>query len=207
MPVAMRPNNVVLNLPYFATVDKKATTNFLQIKKVLDNLFFNNITFTGNLVITGSLLITGDLDVGGNTTLGGTLHISGTTTVSGPTTFTSTVGFTNIVTFSNQVIFNSGPVSIDPTTDPGTSILSIINTWPETTLALGSTGPNPFIVCNSVFTVLFSGQIQTSSTNESTGAGAALLGANSPAITLTAPYRWLSFTTSDNSQVYIPAWK
>lgn len=41
----------------------------------------------------------------------------------------------------------------------------------------------------------------------STGAGTALLGANSPASTLTAPYTWLQFISSDGSTVYVPAWK
>lgn len=43
--------------------------------------------------------------------------------------------------------------------------------------------------------------------NESTGAGSALLGANSPAVTLTAPYTWLKVKTSDGSTGYIPIWK
>lgn len=51
------------------------------------------------------------------------------------------------------------------------------------------------------------GVITTASGNESTGAGSALLGANSPAATLTAPYKWIKFTTSDGSTVYIPCWK
>jgi hypothetical protein len=41
----------------------------------------------------------------------------------------------------------------------------------------------------------------------STGAGSALLGANSPAVTLTAPYTWATVTTSDGSTGYIPIWK
>jgi hypothetical protein len=40
-----------------------------------------------------------------------------------------------------------------------------------------------------------------------TGAGMALLGANSPATTLTAPYTWIQVTTSDGSTGYIPVWK
>lgn len=40
-----------------------------------------------------------------------------------------------------------------------------------------------------------------------TGAGSALLGANSPAVTLTAPYKWLTVQCSDGSTCYIPAWK
>lgn len=43
--------------------------------------------------------------------------------------------------------------------------------------------------------------------NESTGAGTALLGANSPAVTNTAPYTWIKMKTSDGSTVYIPVWK
>jgi hypothetical protein len=41
----------------------------------------------------------------------------------------------------------------------------------------------------------------------STGAGSSLLGANSPATTLTAPYTWISVITSDGSTGYIPCWK
>lgn len=40
-----------------------------------------------------------------------------------------------------------------------------------------------------------------------TGAGAAALGANCPASTVTAPYTWLKAKSSDGSAVYIPAWK
>jgi hypothetical protein len=43
--------------------------------------------------------------------------------------------------------------------------------------------------------------------NESTGAGAALLGTNSPATTLAAPYTWVTLKTSDGSTVYMPVWK
>ena len=40
-----------------------------------------------------------------------------------------------------------------------------------------------------------------------TGAGSALLGANSPASTNTAPYTWIQAQSSDGSTVYIPCWK
>ena len=43
--------------------------------------------------------------------------------------------------------------------------------------------------------------------NETTGAGTALLGTNSPATTNTAPYTWLTVITSDGSTCYIPLWK
>lgn len=39
------------------------------------------------------------------------------------------------------------------------------------------------------------------------GEGSALLGANCPATTLSAPYTWIPIHSSDNSICYIPAWK
>ncbi len=62
--------------------------------------------------------------------------------------------------------------------------------------------------------VVVSGQAQfattfknTNATYEVTGAGSATLGANCPAVTVTAPYKWLEIVMSDGSVVYIPAWK
>ena len=43
--------------------------------------------------------------------------------------------------------------------------------------------------------------------NNTTGAGSAALGANSPAITNTAPYTWIKMMSSDGSTVYVPCWK
>ena len=41
----------------------------------------------------------------------------------------------------------------------------------------------------------------------STGAGTALLGTNSPAGTLSAPYTWMTVITADGSTGFIPIWK
>lgn len=59
----------------------------------------------------------------------------------------------------------------------------------------------------TILTITSTGQIKTVAANEATGAGSAALGSNSPAATPTAPYTWLKFTSSDGSQVYVPAWK
>lgn len=59
----------------------------------------------------------------------------------------------------------------------------------------------------TVLSVGAQGAIYTASGNESTGAGTAALGTNSPATVLTAPYRWIRFITSDGTPVFIPAWK
>ena len=55
--------------------------------------------------------------------------------------------------------------------------------------------------------VSFTAQLKTAAANEATAAGAALLGANCPAVTLTTPYTWEKCTTSDGSQGYRPIWK
>ena len=43
--------------------------------------------------------------------------------------------------------------------------------------------------------------------NNTTGAGSAALGTNSPATTNTAPYTWFKMQAGDGSTVYVPAWK
>lgn len=57
-----------------------------------------------------------------------------------------------------------------------------------------------------VFSVDNAGQLQYYFGN-TTGAGTALLGTNSPAVTVSAPYTWLTMLSADGSTVYVPAWK
>lgn len=60
---------------------------------------------------------------------------------------------------------------------------------------------------NSDLTFATSGTGLVSFKNGSTGSGSAALGANSPAVTNTAPYTWLKLKSPDGSTVYVPAWK
>ena len=73
---------------------------------------------------------------------------------------------------------------------------------------LATTGTNASITLTPSGTgnVILSKIPRFNGTN-STGAGSSLLGANSPATTLTAPYTWISVITSDGSTAYIPCWK
>ena len=73
---------------------------------------------------------------------------------------------------------------------------------------LATTGTNASITLTPSGTgnVIMSKIPRFNGTN-STGAGSSLLGANSPATTLTAPYTWISVITSDGSTGYIPCWK
>jgi len=57
---------------------------------------------------------------------------------------------------------------------------------------------------STIFTI---NGIQKFAGTNSTGAGTALLGSNSPAVTNTAPYTWIRIVTSDGSTAFIPAWK
>ena len=83
---------------------------------------------------------------------------------------------------SDQVDANSGKISYNR----GTANLDIT---PRSTYATNLIGRLKFSITNS------------------TGAGSALLGTNSPAVTLTAPYTWITVTTSDGSTGYMPIWK
>ena len=83
---------------------------------------------------------------------------------------------------SDQVDANSGKISYNR----GTANLDIT---PRSTYATNLIGKLKFSITNS------------------TGAGSALLGTNCPAITLTAPYTWITVTTSDGSTGYMPIWK
>ena len=75
-------------------------------------------------------------------------------------------------------------------------------------VTLATTGTNASITLTPSGTgnVIMSKIPRFNGTN-STGAGSSLLGANSPATTLTAPYTWISVITSDGSTAYIPCWK
>ena len=59
----------------------------------------------------------------------------------------------------------------------------------------------------TVLSIDVGGQIRTAQRNEAEGSGNAGFGPNCPARSCAAPYKWLKFTTSDGSQVYVPAWK
>jgi hypothetical protein len=60
----------------------------------------------------------------------------------------------------------------------------------------------------AAWSIINTGQLRNQlAANEATGAGSALLGANCPATTASAPYTWLKIRSSDNSNVYIPVWK
>jgi len=57
---------------------------------------------------------------------------------------------------------------------------------------------------STIFTI---NGVQKFAGTNTTGAGTALLGANSPAVTNTAPYTWIRIVTSDGSTAFIPVWK
>ena len=60
---------------------------------------------------------------------------------------------------------------------------------------------------SSTSTILTLGGVIRFNGQNTTGAGSAALGSNSPATTNTAPYTWIRAVSSDGSTVYIPAWK
>lgn len=70
----------------------------------------------------------------------------------------------------------------------------------------GSATPGLALTIDSAKLATFAGIIKVS--GDTTGAGTTVgFGTNSPATTLTGPYTWLRFTSSDGSTVYCPAYK
>ncbi|MEI6282632.1 MAG: hypothetical protein WCP82_07940 [Alphaproteobacteria bacterium] len=110
-----------------------------------------------------------------------------------------------IYLFSSKVVFTNG-LTEDAVVEINSSGTS---TFKNTTATTGSTlvQVQRGAAQNSSSNVLsVDGTVKFGGSN-STGAGAAVLGANSPASTLTAPYTWIKAVSSDGSTVYIPAWK
>jgi hypothetical protein len=86
-----------------------------------------------------------------------------------------------------------------------------INTGPGQDIYIGYSGGNGAMMFygnsrNNLY-IRGDGQLQTSAQNEATGTGSAGLGANCPAVTPAAPYRWEKIMTTDGSQCWFPVWK
>jgi len=75
------------------------------------------------------------------------------------------------------------------------------------TLTGGITFGTDTYLFRSASGVLSIGALPKFAGTNTTGSGTALLGANSPAVTNTAPYTWIEAVSSDGSTVYLPAWK
>jgi len=76
----------------------------------------------------------------------------------------------------------------------------------QTTISTAGTNAGITLTTTGTGKVILSAIPRFNGTN-STGAGSSLLGANSPATTLTSPYTWISVITSDGSTAYVPCWK
>lgn len=93
------------------------------------------------------------------------------------------------------------------------AFITVNNASCPLTIATESTSSPIYFRTNSVVRVTVADTLITFATNpkfagtNTTGSGSALLGANSPATTNTAPYRWIQAQSSDGSTVYIPCWK
>lgn len=140
---------------------------------------------------------------------------------------TLTGGLANLITLTGGLTLTGGSIaspSLVLTTSNNESTINLVNTgvggkiWQLLSTGGGSgLGQGNLSIYDSTDAteiIRFSSTlitcqkpIATALAQESTGAGSALLGANSPAVTLAAPYKWIKFQTSDGSTVYVPAWK
>ena len=127
-----------------------------------------------------------------------TAYIAATTVYLGASTIISSVGNLGIGTTTPVYgldVAKSGASGTarfyDQTATTGATGVTI-------TRGAAQTGASTLLSVNGV--VAFTG-------DNTGGAGTALLGSNSPAVTNTAPYTWIKIRTADNSVAYIPAWK
>lgn len=191
-----------------APLSTTSTVMKVQDNATLANGFdFTNTTFTGFVIRTNGFAIkapAGDhiIEVGrqdGVASVPAIRFHSGTTLAGWDTMFLASggsgvagQGFLNLYTAQYSILGQS--TSFPPLlVNAITGQTADLTTWQVNSATL--------------FTIQASGRIKTAAANETTGAGSAVLGANSPAVTNTAPYKWLRFTTSDGSAVFVPAWK
>jgi hypothetical protein len=117
-------------------------------------------------------------------------------------------GAINITNASNVLVGNvttDGNYKLDVTKSGSSGTLRVYDQTPTTGSTLGVFTIGAAQTTSSI--VLSLGGVVKFAGSNTTGVGSALLGANSPAVTLTAPYTWIKAVSSDGSTVYIPAWK
>ncbi len=131
------------------------------------------------------------LDISGNFRVTSTIQLPAQTASRALFTDTNSNMTTNAITGTGSVVMSAGP-TLTGTIAAASQTLSGSLTVGTT---LGVTGVATFTAVPR-----FNG-------GNTTGAGIAAFGANSPAVTLTAPYTWLTVTTNDGSTAYIPVWK
>lgn len=147
---------------------------------------------SGTVAEVDTVFLYTDLSVNvGTTTLATSLNIGGGVTGG---TVTTGVGI-NI----NALAFGSARYGIKVAVPSGGSPATAIY---GDNLVIGSSNVNNSPPANGA---IIQGSVKWGTST--TGAGTALLGANSPAVTNTAPYVWLTMISSDGSTVYVPAWK
>jgi len=172
-----------------------------------DFSLLTTLSVAGRMAIGGSLASTVMLEVNGNGITSGVTQY-GIACESLPSS-AATAGF-------NAGYFRAGSAAAAYTQGYGTAVAIVDgNKGAGSTISIQygmkiedlTVGATNYAIYTGLGTIHFGDVIETVSGNESTGAGSALLGANSPAGTLTAPYKWIKWKTSDGSTVYVPAWK
>lgn len=148
------------------------------------------------------------LTVGGSVTVSaGALIRNDTYKQSGASTHLS-IANDNVSSSWQSILINpgaSGSVGIGPSNTSPTGTLHVYDATATTGSTLVTIARGDAQTASSTVLTM-NGVAQFSGTN-TTGAGSAALGSNSPAVTNSAPYTWIQVVTSDGSTAYIPAWK
>ena len=145
--------------------------------------------------VTGAIITPGGIGVAKNIRSGGGVFVSGASN-----TATNGVNFGT----SNEAMFRNGAGSLKITGGGSLTIDLDVRPNLDASYDLGTAVARwRQFFCSGLVSV---GTLKFAAGNTS-GAGTALLGANSPAVTNAAPYTWATVTTSDGSTGYVPVWK
>ncbi len=167
----------------------------------------NSLTFAGTDATTMTFPASSDTVV----TLGASQTLTGKTLTS-PTLTTPTLGAAT-ATSVNKITLTAPATSATLTIADGKTLTASNSltlagtdgqtmTFPSTSATIARTdAANTFTGVQTFNSVM-------KLSGDTTGAGSTVgFGTNSPASTLTGPYTWLKFTSSDGSTVYVPAYK
>lgn len=103
----------------------------------------------------------------------------------------------------SEILHDTGNLSLK-TTQNGTLATRVWISGTNGDVGVGTDAPTKRLDVNGDLRVR--GIVEFDAGN-TTGSGSAALGANSPAIVVSAPYTWIQIVTQDGSTAYVPAWK
>ena len=192
---------ITLSLPQSIATTSSPTFAALTVNGKINGV--TNGTATGEVLTFDAIGVSVQAYSASTTLLGNTVTGTGSIVLAtSPTLVTPVLG----VASATSLTATSTTEQLRLRYDSSNYLSTTVSSAGLATLATTGTNASITLTPSGTGNVIMSKIPRFNGTN-STGAGSSLLGANSPATTLTAPYTWISVITSDGSTAYIPCWK